>query len=288
MAIINLISNQLSVKIDSKGAELLSISDNQDGFEYLWQADEQFWNRHAPNLFPIVGKLKDDQFIYQNKRYQLTQHGFARDSEFQVLEANEQRAVFELTYNLNSLSVYPFKFKLTIIYQLTYNRLGVSYQVENLDDEKVMYFSVGAHPGFNVPNFEMATITLSPSEHRTFIPVTRDVLLKLINQQTSTQEQLPVTRELFKNGVLIYETPDPTTVTLDLLDVKRRIKISYDSMKQLGIWSPYPAEAPFVCIEPWCGLADDEFATGYFARKYGNNELAPRAIFETSYAIEVS
>lgn len=288
MAIIELNNNQLSVKIASKGAELLSIADSQDGYEYLWQADGNFWNRHAPNLFPIVGKLKDNQFIYQNKKYHLTQHGFARDSEFRVLETTDSKAVFELAYTLNSLSVYPFKFNLKIIYQLKFNILEVSYRVENLDDNKVMYFSVGAHPGFNVPNFETAKLTLSPSDKRTFIPVTSDVLLKLKDKQISTQEVLPLTRELFKEGVLVYETPDQTVVTLELPDVKRRIKVSYDQMEQLGIWSPYPDKAPFVCIEPWCGMADDEFSSGDFSRKYGNHKLAPKAIFEAGYEIELS
>lgn len=287
MAITELKNNLLSVKINSKGAELMTVTDNQDGFEYLWQADEAFWNRHAPNLFPIVGKLKDNRFTYQNKKYHMTQHGFARDSEFSVIEATEQKAVFELSYTLSTLSVYPFKFKFKVIYQLNYNCLEVSYQVENLDDNKVMYFSVGGHPGFNVSNFEAAKLTLSLSDKRTFIPVTSDVLLKLKDKQVANQDTLPLTRELFKDGVLIYETPDPTTITLDLIDIKRRVKISYDQMNQLGIWSPYSADAPFICIEPWCGLADDELTTGEFIQKYGQNKLAPNGIFEVGYEIEL-
>ena len=118
MAIIELKNQFLKVKISSFGAEITSIQSANDQYEYLWQADPSYWNRHAPILFPIVGKLKNDQFVYHDTRYQLSQHGFARDLNFQVIEAEAQQAVFELRHTLNSLSVFPFKFSLKIIYKL--------------------------------------------------------------------------------------------------------------------------------------------------------------------------
>ncbi|MBS7576086.1 MULTISPECIES: aldose 1-epimerase family protein [unclassified Enterococcus] len=285
MAMIELKNQFLKVKISSFGAELTSIQSINDQYEYLWQADPSYWNRHAPILFPIVGKLKNDQFIYHDTRYQLSQHGFARDLNFQVIEVEAQKAVFELRYTLNSLSVFPFKFSLKVIYRLKDNEITVSYQVANLSNDEMMYFSIGAHPAFNVPNFESAKLCFSPQAEVTQIPVTDEVLLRLDETSKVILTELPLSRDLFKDGVLVYETSGRNSVILELTDINKKIEVSYDNMNYLGLWSPYPKEAPFVCIEPWCGVADDQFSNGKLNEKYGINRLKPTELFEKNYKL---
>ena len=150
MAIFNLENNVLSVKVNSFGAELCSVFSKETNIEYIWQADETVWARHAPNLFPIVGKLKDGEFIYQSKSYQLSQHGFARDSEFICIEQAEDYLFFELRASEQSLRIYPFHFSFQIKYKLIGNDLEISYSVLNPDNCD-LYFSFGAHPAFNCP-----------------------------------------------------------------------------------------------------------------------------------------
>lgn len=283
MAIIELKNQFLKVKISSFGAEITSIQSANDQYEYLWQADPSYWNRYAPILFPIVGKLKNDQFVYHDTRYQLSQHGFARDLNFQVIEAEAQQAVFELRHTLNSLSVFPFKFSLKIIYKLKDNEISVSYQVVNLSNDEVMYFSIGAHPAFNVPNFNQAKINFEANSKAIQIPVTEEVLLRLVDQREVTLKNLNLSRNLFKDGVLIYKTLGSTKLALELFDVNKKVEISYTDMDFVGLWSPYPKDAPFVCIEPWCGVADDQFSNGKLNEKYGINLLKPTELFEKNY-----
>lgn len=285
MATVQLNNTKLKVEISSKGAELTSIQSKSDCYEYLWQADPEYWNRHAPILFPIVGKLKEDQFVYDGKKYHLTQHGFARDLEFNLIEKSDDKAIFGLENSLNSLSVYPFHFALKVIYQLIDNKIKVTYRVENVSSDEKMYFSVGAHPAFNVPNFENAKLSFASEADFCQIPVNEEVLLKLDEKQMIGIKAFDLSREVFKEGVLIYETPKKTSVLLDLTDINKKIKVSYDNMDSLGIWSPYPKDAPFVCIEPWCGLADEKDASGEFVEKYGIKMLEASSFFDAEYTM---
>ena len=136
---------QIKAYFLQKGAELCSLTDAQ-GTEYLWQADSTVWGRHAPVLFPIVGKLHQNTYRVDGKSYTLPQHGFARDSVFEIKTQEADYIIFELTFTEASLAVYPYKFRLEILYQLRGNSLEVGYDIYN-EDDKIMYASIGAHPG---------------------------------------------------------------------------------------------------------------------------------------------
>ena len=283
-------NDTLVISVDTFGAELHSVQ--KDEVEYLWQADSAFWGRHAPVLFPIVGKLKNGQYSYEDKNYQMSGHGFARDSEFTLIKEEADELVYEITSNSQTLAEYPFKFSFKVGYKLTDNRLRVRYQVEN-KDEKTMIFGVGAHPAFNVPlkngSFEDYKFTVSPSEKRTFIPL--DVptgTLKREEQSEVEVSDLPLSRELFAKDALVYTSSEEMSVALTNSIDSRSVKVTWKDMPFFGLWSPYPADAPFVCIEPWCGIADDADTTGQLTNKFGMNQLPANEKFSCEYVIEIN
>lgn len=285
-------NSQLEVAIDTFGAEMHSIQ--KDGIEYLWQADAKFWGRHAPVLFPIVGKLKNGTYNYDGKAYKMGGHGFARDNEFELVSADENQVRFELRQSDETLAHYPFKFTFNVSYELNGNKIKVRYEVSN-EDEKEMKFGVGAHPAFNVPliegkgSFEDYKLTISPAEKRTFIPLDPPSgTLKVAEKKEVEVAELPLTRELFEQDALVYSSSEAMKVSLTNSQDAHSVSLSWQNMPYFGLWSPYPAEAPFVCIEPWCGLADDAATSGDLASKFGINTLAPKAKFACEYEIEIN
>ena len=145
---ITISNNNLSVKILEKGAELQSIQHN--GYEYLWQANGKYWPKHSPVLFPVIGELKNGFYIFEEKEYKMSRHGFARDKIFKVTQADHNTASFTLYSDEQSLAIYPFHFIFNIDYKVEGNNLSCTYTVEN-NGNKTMYFSAGGHPAFNVP-----------------------------------------------------------------------------------------------------------------------------------------
>ncbi|HSZ25493.1 MAG TPA: hypothetical protein VK766_07250, partial [Cytophagaceae bacterium] len=147
----NFLSNSdLSISIKETGAELCSILDKKLNLEYLWQGDSSVWGRQSPVLFPIVGRLKENSFLFKGKKYSLPQHGFARDYAFKIIAKQTDKIVFSLDYTVETLEIFPFKFELQIGYQLSGRKLTVTYKVVNQDDQGLL-FSIGAHPGFRCP-----------------------------------------------------------------------------------------------------------------------------------------
>ncbi|WP_379946810.1 aldose 1-epimerase family protein [Enterococcus devriesei] len=281
-------NDELKVEVLNKGAEIKSIRSKKDGTEYIWQADGKFWSRHAPILFPIVGKLKDDRYSLNDQTYPMSQHGFARDRVFSVSQQETDSLSLTLKDDVASLDIYPFSFELTIEYKLIENSLIVRYLVKNRDENKTMYFAIGAHPGFNLPldnqtTFEDYYLEFSPKQTRKFIPVTEEVLLKTDQLSETSENKYPMTRDLFDKGVLIWETPGNTRVELKSKKTSKAVVFDYGNMPYLGLWSPYPQDAPFVCIEPWCGVADSYDSNGKYDEKLGINRLAPKDEFKSCY-----
>lgn len=279
----------LIATIAEEGAELISLKSKQDGIEYIWQGDPAFWARHAPVLFPVVGRLKEDQYTYDNQTYPMSQHGFARDSLFQVIEHGTELVSLSLKSNKDTKKVYPFDFELILSYALEENNLVISYQVENTGQSD-MYFSIGGHPAFNVPlekdlTFDDYYLSFSPKKSRTQIPLAgpfADFEHKTLGQ---TNTSLDIRRELFKEDAIIFETKGANTFTIETDESAHSISLGYTDMPYVGIWSPYPKEAPFVCIEPWCGIADEVNASGKLVDKKGINKLTASEVFKTGYTL---
>lgn len=282
-----ILENEASrVVINEKGAELSSFIMKETNLEYIWQGDSTFWERHAPVLFPFVGRLKDDSYRYQGKSFPMSQHGFARDKDFIIEQSTPTSATFLLEYDEASLKIYPFKFLLKITYQLNDKSLTVGYDVTTESDE--MYFGIGGHPAFNVPmseesNFNDYYIHFAPSKSRITLPLEGSYINHSEKTLAQTNTSIQINRELFKNDALILETKGENAFSILSDKTKHGVTLFYDNLPYVGIWSPYDKEAPFVCIEPWAGIADTVDATGNIEDKLGMNYLSKGEHFKQQY-----
>lgn len=285
-------TEHLTAVVSTDGAELTSLKSKETDIEYIWQADPKYWKRHAPVLFPFVGALKDNQYTYQGKTYQLSQHGFARDMEFQVIEQNKDSVRLMLESTTATKEVYPFDFKLIIAYELGGDGIVVKYYVEN-PAEEAMYFSIGGHPAFNVPlvddlSFEDYYLEPSPMKSRLMLPL-KDGYVDLAQRTLGqTNTNIALTRELFKVDTLIFETKGLNSFSIRSEKSPHSITLTYNNLPYLGIWAGnYGLEAPFVCIEPWEGVADTTDSTGELTEKLGIRKLDAKDTYETKYAITI-
>ena len=283
-------NEHIKVKIKSFGAELNSLQKIDEDLEYMWQGDSKYWNRHSPILFPIVGRLKNDSYTYQNQKYNMTQHGFARDKEFEVIKNEVDFIEFRLKSDEKTLEIYPFSFELYLSYKLEKNCLIVAYKVVNKSNDK-MLFSIGAHPAFNWPleeNEKKEDYFLEfeniKETKRYFLNdkglVYDSVDLKIIDNKIALNE------ELFKNDALVFEDLNIKTLTLKNSINENYIKLNFENFPYLGIWSK-PTGAPFICIEPWFGVADSFDSSKNLEDKKGIITLLKDEIFSSFYSIEI-
>lgn len=289
---VTLKNNWLTVKINSFGAEMQSVIDRKTGYEFIWQADEDYWGRHAPVLFPIVGRLKNDQYEYNGKTYEMTQHGFARDSEFEVEEETVNSVVFSLKDTEDTLKVYPFKFTLRVKYLLHKNKVTVTYEIINPSTADVMYYGVGGHPAFNVSKelggeeFEQVSFQLEPERKYSQIPLSEDGLLKANQVLQKDAQELKITHNIFKEDALVYKIDAQTEMVLSDQTNQVEIRLKPSRMDYVGVWTSYPKRAGFICLEPWAGLADTTDTSGQYDEKLGINELGPNEKMTHDYTIE--
>ncbi|QUH27668.1 aldose 1-epimerase family protein [Vallitalea guaymasensis] len=289
---INVLENDvLKIEVNSLGAELSSIKTKEDGLEYLWQGDPSVWGRKSPILFPIVGKLKDNEYYIENEKYELGQHGFARDMEFQVEQKNKEILEYKLKYNEESLKKYPYKFLLTITYELKGNSLNIGYEVKNLDSTEV-YFSIGAHPGFNIPIMEEERLedyylefdkleTVNKYE----LNIENSVSLKSI-PFLENEKVIPMTKDIFNKGAIILLDVESNSLSLKSKKSSREVCVEYDGFPYLGIWGQ-PDNSPFVCIEPWYGVADFEDTDKQYKTKRGIQKLEVSKEFKANYYVTI-
>lgn len=282
-------NQKLEIKIDKLGAQLTSIKDKEN-IEYLWTANEKYWARHAPILFPIVGKVKDNKYKIDNKEYNLNQHGFARDSEFEILKNEDDILIYRLKYNEESLKKYPYKFELLIEYKLIDNKLQIKYKVNNLDDKKI-YFSIGAHPGFNCPllegeKFEDYYLEFDKKENLKRKMVDNKLGLYTGEYKEFMEEQkiINLNRELFIDDAIVFKDFDSNKISLKNNKNQKIISMNFEGFKYLGIWTKTD-DAPFICIEPWYGCADQIDFVGEFKDKEGIIALDKKQEFECKYDI---
>ncbi|MFW3441840.1 aldose 1-epimerase family protein [Aliarcobacter butzleri] len=273
----------ITAQIKSFGAELNSLKKCDENFEYIWQANSKYWARHSPVLFPIVGRLKEDSYFYKNKKYSLSQHGFARDKEFEIVQNKADFIEFRLKSDEKSLDFYPFFFELDIGYKLDKNSLIVSYKVKNKSDEK-MYFSIGAHPAFNTQVGDFLEFENIKTTKRYFLDE-KGLIYK--NEDLNLENsKLYLDKDLFKDDALVFNDSNIKQITLKNIENKSRVKVKFDNFPYLGIWSK-PNDAPFVCIEPWFGIADEENANQKIEDKKGILSLEKEEEFFCFYTIEV-
>lgn len=287
---IQLENDYLVVQAKPDGAELTSIRSKKDGTEYLWNGNPEYWNRHAPILFPIVGRLINNTYFVDGVSYELPQHGFARDMTFDVIHQEAGKVSFSLQANEETLQKYPYKFTLIVTYILEKNKVTVDYKVINTD-RKDIYFSIGAHPGFNCPinkneTFEDYYFSFAEKEKmETYVlegPYSKPDKKKL---QEPT-DMLPLSAQLFKNDAIILENMNKNEISIRSKKMDKYVTVQFDGFPYVGLWSK-PEGAPFVCIEPWYGIADAIGESVELKEKQGIQQLAENEFFNSSYHIIV-
>ncbi|WP_269235870.1 aldose 1-epimerase family protein [Flavobacterium flavigenum] len=278
------ISNKaLKASIKHAGAELFSLTNDQNK-EYMWNGDPNYWPKHSPILFPIVGSLKNETYTFNKKDYRLPRHGFARDMEFQLIEKTESAATFSLSYDEGTLEKYPFKFELQIVYKLEGNKLNIAYKVINKEATQIP-FSIGAHPAFALPeNFSNYSIEFEKEEKLEY-SLLEDGLISNTNEiLESSNNTVSLHYKLFENDALVFKTLESNSLTI-LENSKPYIKVDFKDFPSLGIWTK--ENAPFICIEPWFGYSDTLEKSGDLFKKEGILILEAKQSFNTSFDIEI-
>ena len=291
MSLYTLENEEITISVESFGAELKSLRDRKTGTEYMWNADPAYWKRTSPVLFPLVGSLRDAQYTYEGRQYPMSQHGFARDREFLMTDKLKEEIWFELKEDERSWEIYPFAFLLRIGYVLKGRSVEVHWQVENTDLH-TMYFSIGGHPAFLCPIADGTkqsdyAIGFDTQDEITSSVIGRNGLLSEQKRVYSlNQGVLPITEHLFDDDALIIEHDQAHTVSLLTGESKPYLTVRFDA-PLFGIWSPPKKNAPFICIEPWYGRCDGENFNGTLEQREWGNKLEPGELFQAKYEIEI-
>ena len=271
----------LKISVDTHGAELSSIYNKKENKNMLWHGDPQFWGRKSPVLFPVVGKYKNGKTTYNGKDYALGQHGFARDMEFALIEESENKLSFVLESSDETLTKYPFKFRLICSFELENDKIIVGWKVENTDD-KTIHFSIGAHPAFYCNKGE--TVLSMNGENLEYSLVNSDGLYT--PAKYDVESSFVLHDHIFDNDALIIENSNVTEVSL-ADNGKKYLTVKFDA-PLFGIWSPTKKNAPFVCIEPWYGRCDGADFSGDITEREWNNSLEINETWHKEYEIIIN
>ena len=285
-------NDKLKIVIKETGAELCEISSIKNKKHFLWDANPEIWGSFAPNLFPIVGALKNNCYTFNNKTYYLPKHGFLRhNTAVRLHEKTSNSITFKLAYNDELLKIYPFKFEFYISYTLINNRIEINHTVKNRDT-KTMYFSLGGHPAFKCPinKGELYSDYFLEFEH------IENCHTQQINKQTglitaqtkpflNAENKIKLTDSLFNNDALIFKTLKSKSVALKSVKQGSILTVRYSNFNYLGIWAK--PKANYVCIEPWLGIADHENTNQDLKTKEGIIPLSKDHSFNASYSIEI-
>ena len=280
----------MEIRIESLGAELIGMKDLTTGIEYIWQKNPEYWAKSSPILFPFVGALKDGRYFYEGKEYNLgLKHGFARDYEFQMSDQGDDYLEFLFVSNDETKKIYPFNFKLYVKYIIKDKNLRIEYKIENTG-KREMYFSLGAHPAFNIPvgngmgfsDYYLEFEKTETGEVKTFNGT-------LISSQKKIKafegKRINLEIDTFKNDALIIENPNSKVVYLKNNKNSRGIKFVYEGFKYIAFWNKPGAE--YVCLEPWNGISDFDNASGNLKEKAGIEKIEKDEIYQKALDITI-
>ncbi|MDD6216785.1 MAG: aldose 1-epimerase family protein [Roseburia sp.] len=291
MEMYELSNDEIKIGVSSFGAELKSLKDTKTNQEYMWDANPDYWKRTSPVLFPIVGSLQDGAYSFAGKTYAMSQHGFARDMEFALVEKTENELLFALEDTKETREKYPFAFRLEIGYRIEGRNVTVSWKVSNKQDEK-MYFSIGGHPAFLCPVHAGEKQT----DYKIYFEDAKEITAGILSSHGTLSEKqktyplengyLAITNDLFDEDALIVEHHQAQKVSLCDPSGKAYLTVSFTA-PLFGIWSPAKKNAPFVCIEPWYGRCDKEGFNGDLTQREYGNCLEANEQFEQQYTISI-
>ena len=245
-------SDQLTIGIAAKGAELKTVFHKQNGLNYMWSGDPAYWSKTSPVLFPIVGALKEGTYIYQGKFYHLSRHGFARDKEFTVSQQSDHAIRFSIESSPETVAVYPFPFTFSIIYEVVDNVLSVTYRVHNSGDAE-MLFSLGGHPAFKLPlvegtSYDEYRLTFEKKEAAGRWPISADGLIEETSQPLlENTTDLPLSKNLFSKDAIVIKNLQSRSVQLLSNKASHGLRFSFNDFPYLGLWAAPGAD--FLCIE---------------------------------------
>jgi len=285
----------ISIEVAAHGAELLSIKKGET--EYVWQADPEYWKRHAPILFPIVGKVWNDEYRVDGQVYNLPQHGFARDADFVVAKATETELILTLDSSEATLEKYPYNFHLEAKYTLEKSTVNILWTVTN-PDTKEIYCSIGAHPAFNYPQFSKEDNVHSYAMlYNKDGMVVKDLKISVLGAKgCCTPGKKPfkveggileLKADSFDNDAIIQENSLVKKVALYDKNKNPYLTLESKCAEVMALWSPVGKDAPFVCIEPWLGRADMVEFTDEYSKKDWIHKLEPNENLVFDYSITV-
>ena len=269
-------NEHLKIAVKTKGAELCSVVRKDNQLEYMWSGDPAVWGKTSPILFPIVGTLKDDTYFYESNSYKLSRHGFARDAEFKIVKQEKQEAIFLLRDSPNSLKNFPFAFELLVKYLVDNDELKVSYEVRNTGTS-IMYFSLGAHPAFKVPLtgatvYKDYFLEFHSIENAARWPVNKEGLIEKKSLPfLNNSSRIDISHELFEKDALVFKDIHSHKISLKTNRNAHGLDFYFSGFPFLGLWAAKGGD--FVCIEPWCGIADSVDHNQQFTEKEGVQTL---------------
>lgn len=286
----------LKVSIDELGAELTSIVRKDNCTEYVWKADPAIWKRHAPLLFPVIGRLKDKEYEANGKTWSITQHGFGRDLAFEAHPVSNRCVEFVLKDNEYTHSMYPYKFKLTIRYTLSGNTLKKEHIVENLS-KMPMYYELGGHDAYAICLTPEEKITDSYIEFADDIkeihPIVYDDDIMLTKDHRTVplddHSRLYIQRDTFREDALVLDDVKTRKVTLGSKVSDKKVVMEFDDFRYISFWSKYVADqdVPYVCIEPWTSLPDGNYLGKALSEKEGIRCIEPGESETLSFSVSV-
>lgn len=284
-------NKRLRIQVNSHGAELWSFIDKKSGTEHLWQGDDAYWSKRAPVLFPWCGRLKDKRYILDNRTYEYDIHGFASQFEHIVTKQNDDCITFTFSDNEETMSAYPYHFRLYTVFKVSGNQLTQTLKVENANDGD-MYFSIGFHTGYKLPFDNEHTIK---DYNIVFdrVETPREILCNnagLLSGEEKfyfkSQRTILLHHELFTNGSFILTDLKSDYVSVVEKDTGKAICVGIKDFPYTVFWST-PNEMKFLCIEPWYGLPDMHNTDGDFKKKPGILKLTSGDAFSCQQTIEI-
>lgn len=285
-------NEELRIRINDLGAELSEIYDKTNDRQVLWDADPAYWKRHAPILFPNVGRCHSNQYLINGRTYSVGQHGFARDAEFLCTESSDTKITHVLEASEKTKEVYPFLFRLSITHELCGRDLRVSWKVENPDNEPI-YFTIGGHPAFRVPVLpdtaqEEYFLTFDGQKELTLSVLdlsTGTVIPKKTDKLSLKNGVCHITPDLFDNDTLIFDNGQVEKAGISFPDGTPYVEVTCKGFSNFGIWRA--PGAPFVCLEPWMGRCDNSGFSEELSQKPGINQVEAGEEFSRSYTISM-
>lgn len=286
-------NQELCVSFTTMGGALTSIKDN-NGVEYLWQGDKQYWSGQSPVLFPICGSLRNDEAVTEaGEHLSMPRHGIVRKEEFQ-LEFIEQTSIcFSITSHEDMLKKYPYRFTLYILYTLERKSIRVTYKVQNHNAVKMPFF-IGGHPGFNCPldaneSYSEYQLVFEKEEDGTVPePITETGLIDMSHRKQVLQNEqvLPLKHELFHKDAIILDQLKSRKVKLCHKKLKKGVEIDFKDFPYLILWSSNN-DGPFIALEPWSGLSTCSDEDDVFEHKRNINFVEPGEMKQLSFSITI-